>query len=37
MRTSRGRMATKTAWLHFGLEAPKNLVQADDLFNDTEE
>lgn len=37
MRTSRGRMATKTAWHHFGLEAPKDIVQADDLFNDTEE
>lgn len=37
MRTSRGRMATKTAWHHFGLEAPKDLVQADDLFNDAEE
>ena len=37
MRTSRGRMATKTAWHHFGLEAPKDLVQADDLFNDAED
>ena len=34
MRTSRGRVATKTAWHHFGLEAPKEFVQADDLFND---
>lgn len=37
MRTSRGRVATKTAWHHFGLEAPKDLVQADDLFNDVED
>ena len=37
MRTSRGRMATKTAWHHFGLEAPKDLAQADDLFNDAED
>lgn len=37
MRTSRGRVATKTAWHHFGLEAPKDLVQADDLFNDAED
>lgn len=37
MRTSRGRVATKTAWHHFGLEAPKDLIQADDLFNDAED
>ncbi len=37
MRTSRGRIATKTAWLHFGLEAPKDSHQNDDLFNDAEE
>ncbi|MGB1800209.1 MAG: Holliday junction branch migration DNA helicase RuvB [Gammaproteobacteria bacterium] len=37
MRTSRGRMATKTAWHHFGLEAPKDLVQADDFFNGAED
>ena len=36
MRTSRGRIATKTAWHHFGLEAPKELLQADDLFNEEE-
>jgi holliday junction DNA helicase RuvB len=37
MRTSRGRIATKTAWLHFGLDVPKDLVKDDDLFNDVEE
>jgi Holliday junction DNA helicase RuvB len=37
MRTSRGRVATKTAWHHFGLEAPKDLVQADDLFNNAKD
>jgi holliday junction DNA helicase RuvB len=37
MRTSRGRIATKTAWLHFGLDAPKDSPQNDDLFNDAEE
>jgi holliday junction DNA helicase RuvB len=36
MRTSRGRIATKTAWLHFGMKVPKNLIK-DDLFNETEE
>lgn len=36
MRTSRGRMATKTAWLHFGMKVPKNLNK-DDLFDDAEE
>jgi Holliday junction DNA helicase RuvB len=34
MRTSRGRIATKTAWLHFGLDVPKDLIKEDDLFND---
>ena len=37
MRTSRGRIATRTAWLHFGLDAPKDPPQNDDLFNDEEE
>lgn len=36
MRTSRGRMATKTAWLHFGFDIPKDLMQEEDLFNDTD-
>jgi Holliday junction DNA helicase RuvB len=36
MRTSRGRIATKTAWLHFGMEVPKNLIK-DDLFDEVEE
>ena len=33
MRTSRGRVATRTAWLHFGLEAPKQTSQESDLFD----
>lgn len=37
MRTARGRIATRTAWLHFGMEAPKDLPQSSDLFNDIEE
>ncbi|MBL1142286.1 MAG: Holliday junction branch migration DNA helicase RuvB [Proteobacteria bacterium] len=37
MRTSRGRIATKTAWLHFGLDVPKDLMTENDLFNDTTE
>jgi len=32
MRTSRGRMATRNAWLHFGLEAPRNTAPEADLF-----
>ena len=32
MRTSRGRVATRTAWLHFGLEAPGVTPQGTDLF-----
>ncbi len=36
MRTSRGRIATRTAWQHFGLDVPKDLIKEDDLFNDTE-
>ena len=33
MRTARGRIATRTAWLHFGLEVPKDTPQYSDLFN----
>lgn len=33
MRTSRGRMATRNAWLHFGLEAPKQTTVDPDLFD----
>jgi len=35
MRTPRGRMATRSAWLHFGLDAPAMPTQgASDLFAD---
>jgi len=37
MRTPRGRMATRHAWLHFGLTLPQHLQQAaqtDDLFRE---
>ncbi|MEC7875412.1 MAG: Holliday junction branch migration DNA helicase RuvB [Pseudomonadota bacterium] len=34
MRTSRGRIATRNAWLHFGLDVPKNSSGTDDLFNE---
>ncbi len=37
MRTARGRIATRTAWLHFGLDVPKDSPQYSDLFNDIEE
>lgn len=33
MRTPRGRMATKQAWLHFGFKLPKDLPSEPDLFN----
>ncbi|MFT5133941.1 MAG: Holliday junction DNA helicase RuvB [Gammaproteobacteria bacterium] len=33
MRTPRGRVATKNAWLHFGLELPKTSPQESDLFD----
>lgn len=33
MRTARGRMATKSAWRHFGLELPKALAGPGDLFD----
>ncbi len=35
MRTSRGRTATKTAYLHFGLDAPKIIESDADLFDET--
>jgi Holliday junction DNA helicase RuvB len=34
MRTPRGRMATTTAWLHFGLKPPRDDRQEGDLFNE---
>jgi Holliday junction DNA helicase RuvB len=34
MRTPRGRLATRNAWLHFGLEPPRNRPNEPDLFND---
>jgi holliday junction DNA helicase RuvB len=37
MRTARGRIATRNAWLHFGLDVPKDLMKEEDLFNDVEE
>lgn len=33
MRTPRGRTVTKNAWLHFGLNVPKDLPPEPDLFN----
>ena len=33
MRTSRGRVVTKNAWLHFGLDAPKEATGNPDLFD----
>ena len=35
MRTPRGRVATKTAWLHFGFDLPKNMTIENDLFEKT--
>ncbi len=32
MRTPRGRMVTRAAWLHFGLEVPKSIAAVQDLF-----
>jgi Holliday junction DNA helicase RuvB len=29
MRTSRGRMVTRNAWLHFGMEAPRRSAEPD--------
>jgi holliday junction DNA helicase RuvB len=37
MRTARGRIATRNAWLHFGLDVPKDLMKEEDLFNDVNE
>jgi len=34
MRTSRGRTATKTAYLHFGMDAPKIIGSDKDLFDE---
>ncbi|MBT8141921.1 MAG: Holliday junction branch migration DNA helicase RuvB [Gammaproteobacteria bacterium] len=34
MRTARGRLATRNAYLHFGLELPNSLQNADNLPND---
>ena len=33
MRTPRGRVVTRQAWLHFGLDAPPSPTGAPDLFN----
>jgi holliday junction DNA helicase RuvB len=33
MRTPRGRVATRQAWLHFGLDLPKGIDTGADLFN----
>jgi Holliday junction DNA helicase RuvB len=33
MRTPRGRMVTKQAWLHFGFQLPKDLPSEPDFFN----
>lgn len=35
MRTPRGRMATRSAWLHFGLNPPRAAGAPGDLFEDT--
>jgi len=34
MRTSRGRTATKTAYLHFGMDSPKTIGSDKDLFDE---
>ncbi len=34
IRTPRGRMATRAAWLHFGLEPPRAVESEGGLFND---
>ncbi|HSN70205.1 MAG TPA: Holliday junction branch migration DNA helicase RuvB [Steroidobacteraceae bacterium] len=36
MRTSRGRVATRNAYLHFGLKAPERPHQSGDLFGERE-
>ena len=35
MRTPRGRVVTRNAWLHFGFEAPKETPAEQDLFDPT--
>ncbi len=37
MRTSRGRVATRTAWQHFGLDVPADTPRSEDLFSDSED
>ena len=34
MRTPRGRVVTRQAWLHFGLDLPKSMANEPDMFND---
>jgi Holliday junction resolvasome RuvABC ATP-dependent DNA helicase subunit len=34
MRTSRGRMATRMAYEHFGLKSPKRIQQQMDIMDD---
>ncbi len=36
MRTARGRVATRSAWLHFGLEVPSSVRAIPDLFEGSE-
>ena len=36
MRTPRGRIATRKAWLHFGLDVPKSSAVEQDLFDGDE-
>ena len=37
MRTPRGRVATKTAWLHFGFDLPKSMINGPDLFDNKDQ
>ena len=34
LRTARGRMATRSAWVHFGLTPPPSAMQPQDLFDE---
>jgi Holliday junction DNA helicase RuvB len=34
MRTPRGRVVTRQAWLHFGFDLPKTISSESDMFND---
>jgi len=34
LRTARGRMATRSAWIHFGLTPPQTAMQPQDLFDE---